>query len=178
MKIVRYCRRLLSALLGHEEAVPEDGTAAQARIATLEMDVNERDDRIAAMQAEYAQLEASKGRATASAGQDEMERLFKRLAGPLSNLATLVELARHGEAAESGDFVQLFDALERELGRAGLERIGTVGEETDFDVALHQRISGTTVHAGTPVSVQMPGYRMEAKVLLKAMVTTKDAGDE
>lgn len=174
----RYWRQLCAALLGRQAAVAPCDAGQQAQVAALEMDVRERDARIAAMQAEYAQLEASKGQATASAGQDELERLFKRLAGPLSNLATLVELARQGQVAEVEDFVRLFESLEKELARAGLDRINAVGEETGFDVALHQRMSGATVHAGRPVTVQVPGYRMGAKVLLKAMVTTKEAGRE
>ena len=167
----RYWRRLCAALLGQSA---EGEGAWRSRLVALEGDLRERDVRIAAMQAEYAQLDVSKGQATATAGQGELERLFKRLSGPLSNLATLVELARKGAEIECGDFVQLFDTLERELARAGLERVGATGDAADFDVALHQRMSGSTVHAGTPVSVQAPGYRMGAKVLLKAMVSTKE----
>lgn len=172
-----YWGTLWAALLGGGAAASPPGASdagREARVATLELDLRERDERIAAMQAEYAQLEASKGQATELAGQSELERLFRRLAGPLSNLAMLVELARQGEAAEAADFVQLFDGLEKELERAGLERIGAAGEVTAFDVAEHQRMSGATVHAGTPVTVQVPGYRMGGKVLLKAMVTTKE----
>ncbi|NLN91953.1 MAG: nucleotide exchange factor GrpE [Candidatus Hydrogenedens sp.] len=167
--------RWWAALFGREAEAPEDEAGHRARIAELEMDLRERDDRITAMQAEYAQLEISKGKAKETAGQNELEGLFKRLAGPLSNLATLVELARKGQTAEAADFVQLFDTLERELARKGLERVGATGDAADFDIALHQRMSGSTVRTGTPVVVQMPGYRMGAKVLLKAMVTTADS---
>jgi hypothetical protein len=39
-------------------------------------------------------------------------------------------------------------------------------------------MSGGTVHLGTPIIVRLPGYRMGEKVLMKAMVTTKEVDRE
>jgi molecular chaperone GrpE (heat shock protein) len=40
-------------------------------------------------------------------------------------------------------------------------------------------MSGGAVHAGSPVTVQLPGYRMGERVLMKAMVSAvEDASRE
>ena len=178
-----YWGRLLAALRGCEvepaEPVAPDEQAAElrARIASLELDLGERDARIDQMRSEYGVLEAARDRAAAGAGQDELERLFKRVSGPLSNLAALTAMAEGGKEVEVGDLVQLVRDVEKELARAGLEPIGRVGEKTQFDVAGHQRMSGAAVRAGTPVTVRVPGYRFGEKVLFKAMVSAVEKQD-
>lgn len=173
-----YWKRLWSALRGRAvspavAAAPLDEQLAerQARIAALEMELAERDKQMERMRSEYAALQADKERASAGAGQDQLEKLFKRLVGTLGNLAVLTAMAESGREIEVRDLVQLVKALEKELVRAGLEPVGKVGEKTAFDVACHQRMSGGAVRAGTPVTVQIPGYRMGQKILLKAMVS-------
>jgi molecular chaperone GrpE (heat shock protein) len=155
------------------EPGPADEQAAEwrARIASLEMDLVERDKRIDEMQSEYAALQAAKERASVGAGQDQLERLFKKLAGPLANLSVLTAMAEMGREVEVGDLVQLIKGLEKELARAGLEPMGKVGEKTVFDVTCHQRMSGGAVREAVPVTVQIPGYRVGEKILIKAMVS-------
>jgi molecular chaperone GrpE (heat shock protein) len=150
----------------------------RAQLASLRMDVEERDQRIEAMQREYAALQVAKEKAAGDGGQEQLERLFKKLAGPLSNLAALADLGKAGREVAAADLLGLFQSLEKELAHAGLTRVGTVGEATSFDTALHQRMSGGTVHAGTQVVVRVPGYRQGEKILLKAMVSTRGATDE
>lgn len=175
-------RRLAATLWGRGTAVgrpataadepPDERLAAQAgRLASLQLDLEERDGRIAQMKSEYAQLQRALGAAAEEAGHDHLERLFQKLAAPLANLTALAELAERGEVVEVGDLAQLVRSLGRELGRAGLEPIGPTGAEVTFDAALHQRMSGGAVTAGTPVKVQLPGFRMGTKVILKAMVS-------
>ena len=80
-------------------------------------------------------------------------------------------MSEAGREVAATDLTQLVRAVEGELIRAGLARIGDVGQRAGFDVALHQRMSGGDVHPGTTVTVQIPGYRFEQKVLMKALVT-------
>jgi len=180
-------KRLWGALLGRDtargeprtplvEPCPPDEQRAQllARVASLEMDLIEQDQRIEQMRAEYAALQAARERAGAEAGQDQLERLFKRLAGTLGNLNVLTAMAEAGREVDAGDLIQLIKGLEKELGRAGLEPIGQVGEKTLFAVASHQRMSGGAVHDGVPVIVQIPGYRLVEKILIKALVSARE----
>lgn len=177
-----YWRRLWAALAGRDvrpqgEAGTGDErlTELRAHVASLELDVADRDRQMAEMRAEYGTLQAAKERAAAGAGQDQLEKLFKKLAGPLANLAVLMAAAEAGQEVETGDLIHLLKSLEKELHRAGLEPIGRAGQQAAFDVACHQRMSGGAVREGTPVTVQLPGYRLGEKILLKAMVS---AGEE
>ena len=174
-----YFGQLLDSLLGRARPVAVAGDAeTKARVAALEMDLRERDQRIAPMQKEYANLEAAGKRAAAGAGADHLGDLLKKLAAPLSNLAALAALCEEGREVAAADLVSLLRTLEKQLKAAGLEQVGKVGESVTFDVAAHQRMSGGTVSGGTTVTVRAPGYRFGGKVLLKAMVTAKEPAHE
>ena len=187
---VGYGRRLFAALLGREVRpaagdvspdAPADEQIAglRALVATPELDLRERDRQIEEMRSEYATLEAARDRAAAGAGRGELEKLFKRMAGPLANLAALTAMADAGQQVLVEDLVSLIRGLQKELARTGLETIGTVGEQVPFEVGCHQRMSGGAVSAGTPVTVQLPGFRLGEKVLFKAMVSAdRGAGED
>jgi len=129
------------------------------------------------MRQEYAALQSAKERAATDTGHDTLERLFKKLAGPMSNLATLAELSEAGKEVPAADLIALVRSIEKELARCGMERVGRPGADAPFDTALHQRMSGGAVHAGTPVTVRVPGYRMGDRILLKAMVSAREGTD-
>jgi molecular chaperone GrpE (heat shock protein) len=132
---------------------------------------------MAAMRREYEELEAAGRRATASAGAEQVEQLFKKLAPTLSNLAALTALAAAGRTVEAQDLLQVVRTVEKQMRAAGLETVGEVGATAEFDVALHQRMSGGMVTSGTAVSIRTPGYRFAGKVLLKAMVTAREQAE-
>ena len=174
-----YFSRLISAILGKTiETGTVNCSADQAelrsRIAALEMDLRDRDKRIAKMKTEYANLSGEKDHAGSQAGKEQKEKLFKSLTGTLSNIATITDIVKAGKEVEASEYLRLFDDLEKNLQRAGLQRIGNVGEKGKFDSTLHQRMSGGTVHQGTEIAIRIPGYRTETNVLLKAMVTAKE----
>lgn len=100
------------------------------------------------------------------------------MAAPLANFSLLAAHADAGQALEAADMVRLFRSVEKQLKAARLEQVSNAGEHVQFDVALHQRMSGGMVSAGSPVVVRMPGYRYQGKVLLKALVTAKETTDE
>ncbi len=177
-----YFARLLAALLGRDVPPPVSGPTVsaderqlefQATVAGLKMELRERDEQVRQLKNEYAALEAARQRATSEAAADQLERLFKRLAGTLGNLNVLTAMAEAGREVDTGDLIQLIKGLEKELHRAGLEPIGQVGEKTLFAVASHQRMSGGAVRDGVPVTVQIPGYRLGEKVLIKALVSAR-----
>lgn len=181
-----YFGRLFDSLLGRVPApvtVTEirevirpsaDEAELRAQAVSLRLDLDERDQRITAMQREYAVLQAAKEKAANDGGQEQLDQLFKKLTGTLSNLAALADLGQQGREIAATDLLGLFRSLEKELAHAGLERIGTTGEATTFDTALHQRMSGGTVQTGTEVILRIPGYRHGEKILLKAMVSTRE----
>jgi len=171
-----YWAQLWDALTGHTPAAAPPANATPARIAVLEMDLRERDERIAAMRKEYATLETAGQRTAAGAGADQLEQLFKKLAAPLSNLTALAAMSDAGREVTVADLLRLVRSVEKQLANAGLETIGEVGASVPFDLALHQRMSGGSVGPGATVVIETPAYRFRDKVLLKAMVTAKETG--
>ncbi len=168
-----YWGRLLSALLGKTKSM-DDTAGLQARIATLEMDLREQQERIGRMKKEYTSLDANSADAARHAGHREVEKMFQKLTGPLSNLLSLTALAEAGKDVQMQDLVQLIRSLEKALSRLGLEAIGQPGQDAVFDVQMHQRMSGGAVREGSPVTVQLPGFRLGDKILIKAMVSSKE----
>ena len=168
-----YFSRLAAAICGRADA-PAPADEPRARIAALESDLRDRDERILRMREEYAELEQARARAAATAGSEQMERLFKKLCGPLATLSTLAHAVRAGQSVEVRDLADLVVSVEKALHGFGLEPIGEPGAETAFDVAAHQRMSGGSPHGRESVRVRLPGYRLGQKVLQKAMVTGKE----
>ena len=125
------------------------------------------------MRREYASLEQERDRAVAAAGKDQLAALFKRLAGSLSNLLALSDLAAAGQTVVVDDLLALVESLSKDLEKGGMVRVGRVGETTAFDPALHQRMSGGSVSPGTPIQVQLPGFRAGDSVVLKAMASAR-----
>jgi molecular chaperone GrpE len=176
-----YFGRLWQALLGRPSTITGAGlptNASQAelrsRIAALELDLRQRGEQIERMKREYGALEAARTRAETAGGQEQIEKLLRKLCGPLASLSTLAAAAKAGKDVAAVDMAQLVADVEKQLANFGLKPIGEAGQQTPFDVASHQRMSGGTVHSGTPVVVRMPGYRLGEKVLQKAMVTAKE----
>ena len=171
-----YFQRLVGAILGRdlpvEPVAPVPVVAPDSsELARVRMDLEDRNLRIAAMKQEYAQLEEARDRAAAGTGQEQLDQLFKKLTGALSNLAALNDLAQAGQTVAAKDLLVLVRSVLKDLDRVGLQQVGRVGEKVAFDPAIHQRMSGGGVQAGTPVVVEVPGFRVREKVLLKAMAS-------
>ena len=174
-----YFSRLLRAVLARRDSdggdLPANATAQElrARIASVQLELKSREEQIERMRREYASVEVARDRAASAGGQEQVERLLRKLCGPLSNLAVLAAAARAGKDVAAKDMASLVADVEKQLAAAGLLIIGASGEATVFDVALHQRMSGGAVHSGTPVVVRVPGYKLGEKVLQKALVTAR-----
>lgn len=163
-------RAALDALAGH---APED---LRNRVASLELDLRQKDEEIAALREEYERLREQGIRERDSAARAGFGALARRLAPLLAQLATMESLAGGERAPRLEDVFKLFDMLEKVLAEDGLVRIGAVGEETSFDARWHQRIGGAEVDDGDRIRVRFVGYRMGENVLLKAMVSRAGEG--
>ena len=159
-------RAALGALAGN---APED---LRNRVASLELDLRQKDDEIAALREEYERLREQGERERGHAASAGFDALARRLAPLLAQLATMEALAGGERAPRLEDVFKLFDMLEKVLADDGLARIGAVGEETTFDSRWHQRIGGAEVDDGDRVRVRFVGYRMGESVLLKTMVSS------
>lgn len=164
-------RAALDALAGN---APED---LRNRVASLELDLRQKDDEVAALREEYGRLRQQGERERDSAVNAGFDALARRLVPLLAQLATMESLAGGERAPRLEDVFKLFDMLEKVLTEDGLARIGTVGEEAAFDSRWHQRMGGAEVDDGDRIRVRFIGYRMGENVLLKAMVSRAVAKD-
>lgn len=160
--------RLRAALGTLTGAVPED---LRNRVASLELDLRQKDEEIAALREEYERLREQGERDRDRAAGAGFDALARRLAPLLSQLATMESLAGGERAPRPEDVFKLLGMLEKVLAGDGLARIGAVGEETAFDARWHQRIGGAEVDDGDMIRVRFVGYRVGENVLLKAMVS-------
>ncbi len=160
--------RLRAALRVLAGNAPED---LRNRVASLELDLRQKEDEIGALREEYERLRQQGERERDSAASAGFDALARRLAPLLSQLATMESMAGGERAPQIEDVFKLLDILERVLAENGLVRIGGVGEETPFDTRWHQRMGGGEVDDGDMIRVRFTGYRLGETVLLKAMVS-------
>lgn len=161
-----------AALTGN---VPEIKIGLQADLTTelerARMDVRERDEEIEKLRKEYTLRERQADTKVASAADDVMLGLMRRLGPLLSQLATMKGMAGEGRDVKTADLLTLFGKIEKAFEYAGLYPIGSVGEEIAFDPRLHQRMSGGDVKNGSPVRVRFVGYRYGDTIVTKSMVS-------
>ncbi len=163
-------RAALGVLAGN---APED---LRNRVASLELDLCQKDEEIGALREEYERLRQQGERERDSAASAGFDALARRLAPLLSQFATMESMSGSERAPRLEDVFKLFDMLERVLADGGLTRIGMVGEETVFDARWHQRMGGAEVDDGDRIRVRFIGYRLGETVLLKAMVSQAVGG--
>jgi len=100
------------------------------------------------------------------------------IAGVLEGLLPVlddIELARQHGDLESGPFAAISEKLESVLGRFGLARYGSAGEE--FDPSVHEALMlahSDEVQTSTVTQVLQPGYTLGDKVLRAARVAVTD----
>ena len=86
-----------------------------------------------------------------------------------------IELARQHGDLEGGPFAAISEKLEQVLGRFGLARYGSAGEE--FDPSVHEALMlahSDEVQTSTVTQVLQPGYTVGEKVLRAARVAVTD----
>ncbi len=160
-------RRKRPAAAGDADASPA------SRIAQLELDVEERDERIESLLREAeAQRGAVQGEA-ATAAADRMGRLLKHLAPLVAQADAMKHFQDSGRAITAEDALAIVARIEAAIAEEGVERIGAAGEETAFDSRRHQRLSGGDVRDGDPVEVRFIGFRQGERILAKALVSRK-----
>ena len=154
------------------------GAGDYARVATLEMDVKERDERIERLQREFA-LERRRAETASSGAVDAgIEELARKAAGLFANLRAMCARHERGDEVRAGDVLKVAARIETLFAERGLEPLGEVDAEVPFDSRLHQRMSGGDVSDGDPVRVRFVGYRFSGKIVAKAMVSRTEGSEE
>ena len=154
-------QRFLSALKGN------DRIETQA-IATLRLELAERDEEIERLRKEYALLREQSKAQVERAGGEAVESIVSQCAAPLATLSAMQ--TRHAEKGDlnPADLLQVALSFRKILAERGLEQIGVVGEAQPYDPALHQMLDGTRPQPGEPVLIRFAGFRFNGKLVAKA----------
>jgi molecular chaperone GrpE len=178
-KMISRARAAIQILLGKSRADGENQPAPassglQSRIGHLEMDLRQRDERIAEMQKEFEHQRRQAAMQAAGAGKEQVRKLMKKVAPFLSQMDVMRHVAEGGKEVACRDLLVLLAKIEQVLIEAGLTPHGKTGAIEAFDHQIHQRMSGGDVETGIEVRVRFPGYSFDGQVLLKAMVSSKE----
>ncbi|MBN1930467.1 MAG: nucleotide exchange factor GrpE, partial [Desulfobacterales bacterium] len=152
-------RLLTSGKLPVQPALPS--SELHARIADLEMDIQDRDHMIESLKKEYHLLKSRTASENANAGDAAVKDMLEKLSPLLSQLVTMRSIEKNGTQIKAKDLLKLFDKMEKVICEKGLEQIGDVGQETIFDGQVHQRLSGSSIQDGDVVGIRFPGYRFK-----------------
>ncbi len=175
MKLNERVKSIWDAITGRTAPPAESQQAAVSEqgsvLARLRMDLESSRAEAAKLREEYARHEQEATAACQTAAGEAMSGLLRALAPTLSQLATLRHMAETGRDVRATDALKLSGKIEQALIERGLEQIGVVGEESSFDPALHQRMSGGDVRDGDPVRVRFVGYRFAKSAPVKALVS-------
>jgi molecular chaperone GrpE len=129
------------------------------------------------LQAEYVNYKRRVDRDRAVVQERAAQSVIEALLPVLDDIHAARE---HGDL-EGGPFAAIADKLEGVLGKFGLERYGSAGEE--FDPMLHEALmhtawpadgSVTSTGSTTVIQVLQPGYRAGEQVLRPARVAVAD----
>jgi len=159
-------------------AAAEEAAEAEARIAELERERDERLDDLRRLAADFDNYRKRAVRDQESLVARAHERLMKALLPVLDDLERALEAASKHEEAKLEEGVEL---VAREL-RAALEREGLEEIETDgrFDPHVHEALlSQPSEHEeGSVLEVLQKGYRLGDRVLRPARVVVSQGAPE
>jgi len=158
-------------LSGSAPAVADsDVLALRSRIAGLELELREQQDKNAALRREAAERDARAGHDAEQRFRDQLVELGTGLAGPLTQVLALEAMVRAGSDIPAPSIVRVALQLLPPLARHGLHPLGTAGQPEPYDPAQHQFAGGSTAAPGSPVLVDQPGFALDNQVLRRAVV--------
>lgn len=173
-------KRLAGAWSSLSGRPPDHGTEendvalkAESETAALRLDLEEAQKRIEAQKRELDHERAGRGDAVKAALAERIGPMLAEAASIMSQLSLQSRLIDEGKPVGAKDVMALAQGLVCVFEKQGLAPFGEIGTETDFDPALHQPLGGPPPSAGTKVVVHVQGYKIEKKVVKKAMVEGK-----
>ena len=168
---------------GTEEAAADAATTPEERIAGLETELAEAQDKLLRALAETENTRRRAQRERIDAEKYGISRFAEGLLSVADNLRRALDTLPEQEATDdrTKSLLAGVAATERELlaafERHGLQRIDAKGEK--FDHNFHQAVfemENTGRPAGTVVEVLQPGYMLHDRLLRPAMVGVAKGG--
>ena len=154
-----------------EETVESKEPTAEERIAALEAELKEKDDRYLRMAAEYDNFRRRSREEKAATYADALSDTVGELLPIIDNLERAA-MYDDGEKVKEG-LVMTVKSVSAVLEKLGVETVGAVGET--FDPNLHNavfHVEDESLGEGEIVEVFQKGYKKGNKIIRFAMVKT------
>lgn len=103
----------------------------------------------------------------------QLEKMFLDISGSVVQLMTQDYLLnKSGKPVQVKDVLNVSSSIVKTLVRHGMETVGKVGEETQFDLNSHEPISvDEAISANENVIIRMVGIAYKGKILRRASVS-------
>ena len=153
------------------EAAAETAPSAEERIAALEAELKEKDDKYLRMAAEYDNFRRRSREEKAAVYADALADTVNELLPIIDNLERAA-LYDDGEKVKEG-LMMTAKSVSAALEKLGVETMGSVGET--FDPNLHDavfHVEDESFGEGEIVEVFQKGYKKGNKIIRFAMVKT------
>lgn len=153
------------------EAAAEAAPSAEERIAALEAELKEKDDKYLRMAAEYDNFRRRSREEKAAVYADALADTVSELLPIIDNLERAA-LYDDGEKVKEG-LMMTAKSVSAALEKLGVETMGTVGET--FDPNIHNavfHVEDESFGEGEIVEVFQKGYKKGNKIIRFAMVKT------
>ena len=153
------------------EAAAETAPSAEERIAALEAELKEKDDKYLRMAAEYDNFRRRSREEKAAVYADALADTVNELLPIIDNLERAA-LYDDGEKVKEG-LMMTAKSVSAALEKLGVETMGSVGET--FDPNLHNavfHVEDESFGEGEIVEVFQKGYKKGNKIIRFAMVKT------
>ncbi len=114
---------------------------------------------------DFANYRTQSETATCEELNRQLEKMFLDISGSVAQLITQDYLLnKNGKPVQAKDVVNVSSAIVRTLLRHGMETVGKVGEETQFNLNLHEPISvDEEISANETVTIRMVGIAFKGK---------------
>ena len=153
------------------EGVVEDGPAEEDKTAALEAEVQEKNDRILRLQADFENFRRRTAKEKEELAAVITQNLLTDLLPLLDNFERAMAVEQTDVEAFQKGVEMIFTQLREVMEKHGLEHIDAEGQS--FDPNVHQavmRVENPDVEDGTITQVLQKGYQAKGRVIRPAMV--------
>jgi molecular chaperone GrpE (heat shock protein) len=150
-----------------ETAIQEHSVQLGRQLAEIQLDLMHTNDQLERCRSRLVELEGLLGQAVSSGADD----LLRDLASPVSQLRTQAAMLESGADVTGRSVMALARQVISRLESAGLEPIGSVGEQCVFDPETCEALRAEdAMNPGEPAVIRFVGYRCGDGVVRRALV--------
>lgn len=167
---------MFSRIKGGHGIAPDQAVPGANDVQSLRLELDERDRQIRTLSADLDFERTGRADEVEAVARARLRALMSSIAPALVQLELQRSLAASGVNVGARDVLLVAGRLIGSLNDAGLEILGTPGQELTFDEASQASLDPSfRPSAGSRVRVRIPGARVEGMMLVKICVDRVDA---